>query len=108
MFMEARHLRPHQKTEVVGPVQPARVLGLLGLASAVEAEGAGELDVPAQRFAIRGGEQAFGKVALVEDQALDKRLPVEQEAAVTHLNCSKSEIRLDAIAGHRALEVVQS
>ena len=38
MRMKARHLAPDEKAQRVGPVQPPRVLDLLMLARAVEAE----------------------------------------------------------------------
>src|SRR6202171_951425 len=51
----------------------------------------------AERLIARRCEQASRKVALVQHQALDKRLAVEPEAAVPGIDRAQPEIALDAI-----------
>src|SRR3984893_4350628 len=97
MLLEARHLRPDQKTKPVGPVEPAGILCLLVLASPIEAERLRQLDVPLQGFVARRGQQAAGEIALVQDKALDVRLAVQPASTVTSFDRAQPEVALDPI-----------
>ena len=61
VLVEVRHLAPDQEAEPVGPVEPAGILDLLVLASAVEAELLGQLDVTPEAGIARRGEEPPGK-----------------------------------------------
>ena len=74
--MEVGHLTPDQETKTIGPVQPARIFDFLVLAGPVETERLRELNVPPQVSIRAGRVPPAGKIALVENQALDKRLAV--------------------------------
>ena len=97
--LKARHLVPHQKTQPVGPVEPARVFDLLVFPRPVETERFRELDVAPQRIVVWGRKEAAREVALVEHQALHERLAVEPEPAVPGLHGAQPEIGLYPIDG---------
>ena len=106
-LVEARHLRPDEKAEDVGVVEPERILRLLVLAGAIESESLGELDVAAQRLAGAGGEQPSGKVTLIQHQPLDERLAVEPPAAIPCLDGAEAEVAADAILEQANLDAVE-
>src|SRR6266571_3027943 len=97
MLVEAGHLRPDKKAQAVGPVQPARILRLLVLAGAVEAERLRELDVAPDRLVAGRSQKAAWEVALVEDQALHERLAVQPEAAVSGFDLAQPEMAVDTV-----------
>src|SRR2546426_2714140 len=107
MLMKARHLGPHEEPKPVRPVEPAWIFRLLVLASPVEPKGLGELDVASQVFIARRGHPAAWEIALVEDEALDVGLSVQQELPVPRLDLAHSEIALDAVCLH-AVQAQQS
>src|SRR3989442_10577781 len=63
----------------------------------VEAERLRGLEVGAQRVIARRGQQAVGKVTLVEDEALHERLAVQPDAAVRRPHAPQPEIAEDAV-----------
>ena len=83
------------------------------LAGPVEAEGAGELDVTAERLVRGRRQQAVREIPLVQHQALDERLAVEPHATVAGLDGAEPEVALDTVDDpavaitQRGLEVVQ-
>src|SRR6266571_8457500 len=97
MLVEAGHLRPDKKAQAVGPVQPARILRLLVLAGAVEAERLRELDVAPDRRVAGRSQKAAWEVALVENQALQERLAVQPEAAVSGFDLAQPEMAVDTV-----------
>src|SRR6266850_3401148 len=97
MLVEAGHLGPDQEAELVGPVQPARVLDFLMLASPVEAERPGELDIAPKSGIARRSQKTTREVALVQDQALDVRLPVQPETAILGFDFAQPEIAVETI-----------
>src|SRR2546427_9750543 len=107
MLMKARHLGPQEDPEPVRPVEPAWIFHLLVLASPVEPKGLGELDVASQVFITRRGHPAAREIALVEDEALDVGLSVQQELPVPRLDLAHSEIAFDAVCLH-AVQAQQS
>src|SRR3989449_8487859 len=107
MLMKARHLGPHEEPKPVRPVEPAWIFRLLVLASPVEPKGLGELDVASQVFIARRGHPAAWEIALVEYEALDVGLSVQQELPVPRLDLAHSEIALDAVCLH-AVQAQQS
>src|ERR1700694_3683431 len=106
MLMEAGHLGPDQEAEPVGPVEPAGILGLLVLASPVEAERLRQFDVLAQGIVPRCSQKTARKIALVEHEGLDVRLAVQPEAAISGFDRAQPEIAVHAI-GDLAVFVVQ-
>src|SRR5207249_6614836 len=107
-LVEARHLRPDEKAEDIGPVEPARVLGLLMLARAVEPHRLREVDVAAQVLVARRGQQAAWEVTLVQDQALDEGLAVEPEPPVPGLHGAPAEVGSDPVLAQPRLEAVEA
>ena len=91
------HLGPDQETEPVGPVQPSGIFNLLMLPSAIETERLRQLDVPAQIGIGSGGVPATWKVPLVEDEPLNERLAVEEEAPVLSPHSPQTEVTLDTV-----------
>ena len=77
VLVGVRHLSPDEKAQSVGPEQIAWVFDLLVLAGAVETHLLREFYVSAQVLVRGGSQDAFGEVALVEDEPLVVGAPVE-------------------------------
>ena len=76
--MRVRHLAPDDEAQLVGPVQPSRILGLLVLAHPVQAERLRHLDVVLDGVIARRCQDALGPVALVERELQEIGSPLSR------------------------------
>src|SRR5215211_6387426 len=97
LLVGVRHLAPDEQAQRVGPEQPARVFDFLVLAGAVETHLPGQLYVPAQILVRRGGQEAIGEVALVEDEPLVEEAVVEKNLAILYLELAHPEVAVHAV-----------
>ena len=97
VLVGVRHLAPDEEAHLVAPIQPARVLDLLVLAGAVEAERLGELDVALDRLVGRRGQDTLRPVALVEDEPQVVGRIVEVDLARVGRDLPLAEIALQRV-----------
>ena len=76
----ARHLRPDQQAQDIGPIEVPGILELLMLPDSVEAHRLRELDVPAQGLIVWCRHAALGPIPLIEHQTLPVGAVVEHKA----------------------------
>src|SRR5215204_1188413 len=89
--------RPRRGSPECRPRTASAVFDLLVLAGAVEAHLFGQLYVTAQIFIRGDGQDAFGEIALVEDEPLVEGTVVQEDLAILHLDLAHPEVALHAV-----------
>jgi hypothetical protein len=101
-----RRLAPDKISELVGPIEEALFEYLLVQARAVEPAGHGALDV-APQFVVRGRRpDSVGVESLVEDQALENRLVVDEDAASVDRHLAQTKVAIHHVERFPPLESV--
>ena len=107
-----RIFAPYHVAELVGPMEESRLKDFLMQTRAIEAAGQAHFDVLLQRLIGRRRPQTLGIESLVEDQALEKRLAVDQYFTPVDGDLAQAEITFQRIddriaAGECDLQIIQ-
>ena len=107
-----RIFAPYHVAKLVSPIEESRLEDFLMQARAIEAAGQAHLDVLLQRLIGRRRPQTLGIESLVEDQALEKRLTVDQYFTAVDGELAQAEITFKRIddritAGECDLQIIQ-
>ena len=95
-----RHVLPHEQSEPVAPVVPARRLDLDMLARHVETHLLGDLDVVSESVVSGGGVESVRPETLVEEPDLKEWFIVEKEARTALVVLPETDMTHGEVAVH--------
>lgn len=102
------HFTPGQIAQPVTMIKETGLKYLLVKPCAVEASRHGKADVIFQRFIGRGGVDAIGIEALIQDKTLENRFSVDEKTIAVKLYFTKSEIAAYLVLTEGKTEIIKT